>query len=96
MLSPFLFFSVFLEDSHTDLFVWDSMNPFSTPLPSFWERNHFLWKGDRGRGRRRDRIGRRGWKSEKGMCGEIWRGIDSEKEMETKSVAEHEKRDMDR
>lgn len=31
MLSPFLFFSVFLEDSHTDLFVWDSMNPFSTP-----------------------------------------------------------------
>lgn len=98
MLSPFLFFSVFLEDSHTDLFVWDSMNPFSAP--SFWERNHFLWKGDRERGRQRDRIGRRrkqgGWKSEKGMCGEIQRGIDSKKEMETKSVVEHEKRDMDR
>lgn len=30
------------------------------------------------------------------MCGEIRRGIDSGKEMETKSVAEHEKRDMDR
>ncbi len=74
--------------------------PLFYPPPPFWERNHFLWKGDRERGRQRDRIGRRrkqgGWKSEKGMCGEIWRGIDSEKEMETKSVAEHEKRDMDR
>lgn len=82
----------------TSLFgtVW---TPFLPP-PPFWERNHFLWKGDRERGRQRDRIGRRrkqgGWKSEKGMCGEIWRGIDSKKEMETKSVAEHEKRDMDR